>query len=201
MPHEGPHLRPLPNRVKSSKAQLSNRDPHPCPCTNTDSHGAHCHTRTLSHDPFIGAKHGAAYARDGARKTGRETRNNGRTRKHRNHSSQGKQRTRTPPHYKPPTSTKQNQSHTQYHSRQNKSPRDTKLQQNRHTQPKHCQTDLSTKNKVFSHKTTTNRPIDAETSLPSQEQSCHPPQTEHTRPIPASTITNRTPPGLQRHTQ
>ena len=107
--HEDPHLRPLPNRVKSSKAQLSNRDPHPCPCTNTDSHGAHCHTRTLSHDPFIGAKHGAAYARIGARKTGWRTRNNGTARHNREiHRPQDDHRTHT--HYTPPTSTKHNQS-------------------------------------------------------------------------------------------
>ena len=123
--HEDPHLRPLPNRVKSSKAQLSNRDPHPCPCTNTDSHGAHCHTRTLSHDPFIGAKHGAAYARIGARKTGWRTRNNGRTRHSRDiHHPQDEQRTHI--HYTPPTSTKHNQSHCQYHSRQHENSRPNK---------------------------------------------------------------------------
>ncbi len=46
---------------------------------------------------------------------------------------------------------------TQYHSRQHKNSRDTKPQQRRHTQPNHCQTELSRKNRFFSHKTTTNR--------------------------------------------
>ncbi len=148
---------PLPNRVKSSKAHLSHKDPHSFSFINKE-YEAHCHTRTLSHDPFIGAKHGAAYARNGTRKTGRGTRNNERTRHNRhNHSPQDEQRTRPHPHYKPPSSTKHNQSHSHHDSRQHKSPLDTKPQQRRHTQPNHCQTDLSTKNKFFFHKTTTNR--------------------------------------------
>ena len=147
---------PLPNRVKSSKAQLSNRDPHPCPCTNTDSHGAHCHTRTLSHDPFIGAKHGAAYARIGARKTGWRTRNNGRTR-HSRDTPHPQDKTWTHNHYTPPTSTKHNQSHRQHPSKQYKSFIYTKPQQTRHTQPNHYQKELNRKNKFFPHQTTTNR--------------------------------------------
>ncbi len=177
MSHEDPHLRPLLNRVISSKAQMSHTDPHSFPFINKE-YEAHCHTRTLSHDPFIGAKHGAAYARDGARKTGRETRKNGKTRHHRNHSHQDKHRTRTLPHYKSPTSTKQNQSHSHYHSRQHKHPRDMKPQQKRHTQPNHCQTDLSTKNKVFSHKTTTNR----RRNIPSISRTKLPPSANNTYP-------------------
>ena len=121
--HKDPHLRPLSNRVKSSKAHSSHKDPHSFPFINKDNE-AHCHTRTLSHDPFIGAKHGAACARMAAGKTGRGPRHNGRTRHNNNgrtypdsndHSPQEEQRTRPHTHYIPPTSTKHNQSHSHYH--------------------------------------------------------------------------------------
>ena len=52
MSHEDPHLRPLFSRVISSKAQLSHMDPHSFPFINKE-YEAQCHTRTLTHDPFI----------------------------------------------------------------------------------------------------------------------------------------------------
>ena len=150
---QDPHLRPLSNRVKSSKAKASHKDPHSCPFISK-AHKAHCHTRTLSHDPFIGAKHVAARTR----KTGGGKRNNGRTRHNKqNDSPQDDHQTRTHSPYTPPTSTKRNQSHPHYHSRQHKSLQDTKPQPKRHQQPTHYQKDLSTTKEFFSHKTTTNR--------------------------------------------
>ncbi len=56
--HEDPHLRPLFNRVISSKAQLSHKDPHSFPFINKE-YEAQCHTRTLTHertltrDPYL----------------------------------------------------------------------------------------------------------------------------------------------------
>ena len=105
---------------------------------------------------FIGAKHGAAYARIGARKMGWRTRNNGRTR-HSRDTPHPQDKTWTHNHYTPPTSTKHNQSHRQHPSRQHKSSRDTKPQQKGHTQPNHYQKELNRKNKFFPHQTTTNR--------------------------------------------
>ncbi len=59
LPHDGPHLRPLSNRVISSKANMSHVDPHFCPLISK-AQKAQCHTRTLTHDPFIEV-HEAAY--------------------------------------------------------------------------------------------------------------------------------------------
>ena len=59
LPHGGPHLRPLSNRVISSKAQSSHKDPHFCHFISK-AQKAQCHTRTLTHDPFIEV-HAAAY--------------------------------------------------------------------------------------------------------------------------------------------
>ena len=125
----------------------------------------------------------------------RRTRNNGRAHHSRDiPHPQDEQRTHT--HYTPPTSTKHNQSHCQFHSIQHKSSRDTKPHQKGHTQPNHCQTDLSTKNKVFSHKTTTNR----RRNIPSISRTKLPPSANKTNPTNPRQYDRQTnSPGLQRH--